>query len=505
MARDSQVVGSYNALDSKAVSSTRRSARIRLARARTHRSGVRPAVRLGSAVLVVLASLMVGATSVAASDGEESGAAVATVAPPVDPQPPAHDQAASEGAAAPPGLAVAAAAISTLTVDIPATAVAEATAGIAPGSSELVPGAPVTDAGVALQLEESALVVTNEGATGSGAVIADDEAVAAEQPLEEAPRDEAPLEGSAPTDALAGEAVPEPQVTVPADDAVDDAHRLEPATSSDSGAGRASSDRLVDQPLQSLTRVGSGADASLPTRAPAVHSRAPKNSDVPLPAALGTPSSVHSTLALRNEAVAPESVTVAVPAPIRAAAPSDREGGPTRPVRLPGTHIDLIASAEIASTSMVAFAAPRIPVAVSVAMEFGKAGSGWAGAIVFNVWLRRELRVRRMSQRQLAHLSGVNHSTISRLVTADRTPSLETAAKLAKALRMSTEDTAAYFGLVPEQPIFATQRVEAALRGDPDLQDTDVRAVMNAYLLRRARRRGDVATLPPTGSGRSAS
>ena len=40
-----------------------------------------------------------------------------------------------------------------------------------------------------------------------------------------------------------------------------------------------------------------------------------------------------------------------------------------------------------------------------------------------------------MSQRQLALQSGVNHSTISRLIKEDRMPSLRTATKLARALR----------------------------------------------------------------------
>ena len=52
-----------------------------------------------------------------------------------------------------------------------------------------------------------------------------------------------------------------------------------------------------------------------------------------------------------------------------------------------------------------------------------------------------------MSQRQLALQSGVNHSTISRLVKQDRMPSLRTATKLARALRdiHDEADAQAYF------------------------------------------------------------
>jgi len=38
----------------------------------------------------------------------------------------------------------------------------------------------------------------------------------------------------------------------------------------------------------------------------------------------------------------------------------------------------------------------------------------------FNEWLRTQLKAKKMSQRQLAQQSGVDHSTISRLVRGDR-------------------------------------------------------------------------------------
>ena len=48
----------------------------------------------------------------------------------------------------------------------------------------------------------------------------------------------------------------------------------------------------------------------------------------------------------------------------------------------------------------------------------------------FNEWLRSQLKAKKMSQRQLAQQSGVDHSTISRLIRGERTPSLGTATKL---------------------------------------------------------------------------
>ena len=85
----------------------------------------------------------------------------------------------------------------------------------------------------------------------------------------------------------------------------------------------------------------------------------------------------------------------------------------------------------------------------------------------FNEWLRTQLKAKKMSQRQLAQQSGVDHSTISRLVRGDRTPSLGTATKLARGLRELRDETETphYFGLVAvvDQPPDRPRRVRAAL------------------------------------------
>lgn len=127
---------------------------------------------------------------------------------------------------------------------------------------------------------------------------------------------------------------------------------------------------------------------------------------------------------------------------------------------------------------------------VAVAIEFGRAGGGWAGAIVFNLWLRRRLRERRMSQRQLAALSGVDHSTISRLLLADRRPSLATATKLAEALGhvRGESEAADYFERVPEDTLFPARRVEMALRADESLSEEEVLRLMRIYLETRRMR-----------------
>lgn len=108
----------------------------------------------------------------------------------------------------------------------------------------------------------------------------------------------------------------------------------------------------------------------------------------------------------------------------------------------------------------------------------------------FNEWLRAQLKAKRMSQRQLAQQAGVDHSTISRLIRGDRTPSLGTATKLARGLREIREDaeSPAYFGQVGNGTMNPAARVEYALRADDLLTEAHVRQVMEYYLAVRARR-----------------
>ncbi len=110
----------------------------------------------------------------------------------------------------------------------------------------------------------------------------------------------------------------------------------------------------------------------------------------------------------------------------------------------------------------------------------------------FNEWLRAQLKAKKMSQRQLAQQSGVDHSTISRLIRGDRMPSLGTATKLARGLRELRDDadTPAYLGLVSSTTTNPTARVEYALRADELLSEPQVRQVMEYYLAVRMRRFG---------------
>jgi transcriptional regulator with XRE-family HTH domain len=110
----------------------------------------------------------------------------------------------------------------------------------------------------------------------------------------------------------------------------------------------------------------------------------------------------------------------------------------------------------------------------------------------FNEWLRAQLKAKKMSQRQLALQSGVDHSTISRLIRGDRMPSLGTATKLARGLREIRDDAEApqYLGAVAAGTANPTARVEYSLRADEVLSEPQVRQVMEYYLAVRMRRFG---------------
>ena len=110
----------------------------------------------------------------------------------------------------------------------------------------------------------------------------------------------------------------------------------------------------------------------------------------------------------------------------------------------------------------------------------------------FNEWLKAQLKAKKMSQRQLAQQSGVDHSTISRLIRGDRMPSLGTATKLARGLREISDDDEApqYLGAVASGTANPTARVEYALRADEVLSEPQVRQVMEYYLAVRMHRFG---------------
>ena len=100
----------------------------------------------------------------------------------------------------------------------------------------------------------------------------------------------------------------------------------------------------------------------------------------------------------------------------------------------------------------------------------------------FRQWLRRQLRSRRMSLRQLAAHSGVSASTVSRVIRGDRQPSLQTALRLANVLRTVGDDfnPAAQIGAMVDRFEPATD-IERALRADARLSEADVRRIMLMY------------------------
>jgi len=107
-----------------------------------------------------------------------------------------------------------------------------------------------------------------------------------------------------------------------------------------------------------------------------------------------------------------------------------------------------------------------------------------AAGNAFARWLAAELRARRMSQRVLAVQSGLDHSTIARILRSDRIPSLATATRIVEAL-------GAHIGgeiLAVQAESSAVARARDALEADPALDEVDVAAVMRLYLRVRNRR-----------------
>jgi transcriptional regulator with XRE-family HTH domain len=111
------------------------------------------------------------------------------------------------------------------------------------------------------------------------------------------------------------------------------------------------------------------------------------------------------------------------------------------------------------------------------------------GPSSFAGWLRRELEVRRISQRVLASRCGVDHSTISRLLTSSRAPSLATAMKLAAGLRpLGTGEVVWLHGLSARaRRGDGPADVLAALAEDPQLSPAQVAQVHDYYLGVRSR------------------
>ncbi len=103
----------------------------------------------------------------------------------------------------------------------------------------------------------------------------------------------------------------------------------------------------------------------------------------------------------------------------------------------------------------------------------------------FSEWLRIRLQARKMSQRQLAERSGLNHSTISRLVSGERSPTLDTATKLAHVLGADGGAEAPTHRMVQTSATSPAARVEHALRTDDVLGEAEVRQLMTLYLLLR--------------------
>jgi transcriptional regulator with XRE-family HTH domain len=100
----------------------------------------------------------------------------------------------------------------------------------------------------------------------------------------------------------------------------------------------------------------------------------------------------------------------------------------------------------------------------------------------FSDWLQVQLRSRRMSLRQLADRSGVNVSTVSRIVHGKRRPSLRTAIRLSRVLApIASEGSPMLLVGTTHNGVDTVATVERALRADPLLSDPAVQRLMTLY------------------------
>jgi len=116
------------------------------------------------------------------------------------------------------------------------------------------------------------------------------------------------------------------------------------------------------------------------------------------------------------------------------------------------------------------------------------------------------MEVRRVSQRALAQRCGVHHSTISRLLTSSRAPSMATALKLATGLRVTHGDEIAWLRRIAAMAPARDRPADvlAALAADPMLSPAQVALVHDYYMevraaatpARRGNDRGGARTRP---------
>jgi transcriptional regulator with XRE-family HTH domain len=99
-------------------------------------------------------------------------------------------------------------------------------------------------------------------------------------------------------------------------------------------------------------------------------------------------------------------------------------------------------------------------------------------------WLAAQLRARKISQRLLAQRSGLDHSTVSRLLRGERGPTLETMTKLARGLRLPDAEGDALRGpwLTSTRGADALSNVREALRADGLLSGAQVDQIIDYYV-----------------------
>jgi transcriptional regulator with XRE-family HTH domain len=102
----------------------------------------------------------------------------------------------------------------------------------------------------------------------------------------------------------------------------------------------------------------------------------------------------------------------------------------------------------------------------------------------FSSWLLRELKVRDMSQSDLARIAGLGSGTISNIVSGNRKVGQETLAKIARALRVPDETVFRAAGLLP--PVSEIDELKAQMLDlTADMSREEQREVLEYLRMKR--------------------
>lgn len=108
--------------------------------------------------------------------------------------------------------------------------------------------------------------------------------------------------------------------------------------------------------------------------------------------------------------------------------------------------------------------------------------------VSFSDWLVNELRVRNISQAELARKSGVSQPVISRVISNERNPSPDTLQKFAKGLRININEVYLAAGILPSGQDIKDALSDRFAEVLADLSEDDIDELYNIAILKLERK-----------------